>query len=162
MSQCRHRSLTPIFLLLLLAGPMSLPARAADGTLTEAALTQWLEGYKAAWEARDADRAAALFTPDATYQDEAFTPPHVGTQGIRDYWSKVTAGQREVKFQYQVLSVKGNTGIAHWCAQFAVAESNPPTTIALDGVFLLEFDANGKCRSLREWWHLKATPPAAP
>lgn len=160
MLRNHNRSLTPVFLLVLAAGLLALPARAADVTLTEAALTQWLEGYKAAWETRDAEKAAALFTPTATYQDEAFTPPHVGSQGIKDYWSKVTAGQRDVKFQYQVLSIKGNTGIAHWSAQFAVAEANPATTIALDGVFLLEFDAGGKCSSLREWWHLKSTPSA--
>jgi ketosteroid isomerase-like protein len=130
-------------------------AAIADGMLTEAGLVTWLEGYKAAWETRDAERAVALFTADATYQDEAFTPPNQGAQGIRDYWTKVTAGQRDVKFQYQVLSVKGSTGIAHWSAQFAVADS--ATAIQLDGVFLLEFDASGKCRSLREWWHLKSS-----
>jgi ketosteroid isomerase-like protein len=134
------------------------PATLLAGGLTEASLAAWLEGYKAAWETRDADKAVALFTADATYQDEAFTPPNVGSRGIRDYWAKVTAGQRDVKFQYQVLSVKGNTGIAHWSAEFAVADANPPTTIALDGVFLLEFDGSGKVRSLREWWHVKSTP----
>ncbi|MBI1731965.1 MAG: nuclear transport factor 2 family protein [Gammaproteobacteria bacterium] len=157
MSHTHNRRLTPIFVLVLAAGLASQPSRATDAALTEVALAQWLENYKAAWESRDADRAAALFTVDATYQDEAFSPPHRGSQGIRDYWSKVTAGQRDVKFQYQVLSVKGNTGIAHWSAQFAVAETT--TTIKLDGVFLLEFDGSGKCRSLREWWHLQSSAP---
>lgn len=143
---------------IILLASLLFPAVAQAGALSEASLVAWLEGYKVAWESRDADKAAALFTPDATYQDEAFSPPHVGTQGIRDYWNKVTAGQRDVSFQYRVLSVKGNTGIAHWSAQFEVADSNPATTIALDGVFLLEFDDAGKCRSLREWWHLKSTP----
>ena len=70
-----------------------------------------------------------------------------------------TAGQRDVKFKYVVLSVKGSTGIAHWSAQFGVPDG--PTIIKLDGVFLLEFDSGGKCRSLREWWHLQSTPPAS-
>lgn len=144
--------------LMLAAGIASTPARAAEPALTEAVLGQWLEGYKAAWEQRDAERAVALFTPDATYQDEAFSPPHVGTQGIRDYWNRVTATQRDVSFRYEVLSVSGSTGIAHWHAEFAVADASPPTTIALDGVFVLEFAAGDKCRSLREWWHLKSTP----
>lgn len=151
----------PARLLVLVAG-LLLQTAAYAGEMTEAALTTWLEGYKAAWETRDADRATALFTADATYQDEAFSPPHVGTEGIRAYWSKVTAGQRDVQFQYRVLSVTGNTGIAHWSAQFAVADAAPPTTIALDGVFLLEFDDAGRCRSLREWWHLKSSPAPAP
>jgi uncharacterized protein (TIGR02246 family) len=123
--------------------------------LTPAALTQWLEDYKAAWETRDPEKAVQLFTEDATYQDEAFSPPHQGAQGIRDYWTRVTAGQRDVKFKYQVLSVTGNSGIAHWSAQFAVADS--ATTINLDGVFLLDFGPGGKCRSLREWWFLQSS-----
>lgn len=152
----QHGLIRTLLLAFLLA-----PAAAFAGGLSEAALTAWLDSYKVAWETRDADKAAALFTADATYQDEAFSPPHVGTAGIKEYWSKVTAGQRDVAFQYKVLSVQGNTGIAHWSAQFKVADSNPATTIALDGVFLLEFDATGKCRSLREWWHLKSAPAPA-
>ena len=146
-----------VLLLVLAAGLASPSTGAAGAALTDAALAQWLDGYKTAWETRNADKAVALFTPDATYQDEAFTPPFVGTQGIRDYWTKVTAGQRDVKFQYEVLSVKGSTGIAHWSAQFGVTDGS--TIIKLDGVFLLEFDGGGKCRSLREWWHLQSTAP---
>jgi len=30
--------------------------------------------------------------------------------------------------------------------------------VRLDGVFLLEFDGDGRCTRLREWWHADETP----
>jgi hypothetical protein len=59
-----------------------------------------------------------------------------------------------VQFEHEALSVSGDTGIAHWSAMFDVAPDG--TKIELNGIFVLEFDADGKCRRLREWWHLKA------
>jgi hypothetical protein len=52
-----------------------------------------------------------------------------------------------------VIAVNGNTGVAHWSAKFRLASTG--AMIELDGVFVLEFDANGQCTSLREWWHLR-------
>lgn len=141
---------------LLLAALCSAPAAAAD--LDTAGLAAWLDAYGKAWETRDADLAITLFSPDATYQDMPFSPPHQGHAGIHAYWAGVTADQRNVEFDYSVIAVSGNTGIAHWSAAFDVASSG--AHLKLDGVFVLEFAADGKCRRLREWWHLQA--PDAP
>jgi uncharacterized protein (TIGR02246 family) len=134
---------------------LALPVIAnADTALSRERLDGWLAAYGKAWETRDADAAAALFTPDATYQDMPFDPPHQGHEGIRNYWSGVTKDQRNVKFGYDIIAVSGSTGIAHWTAEFDVEPTR--AHLSLNGVFVLEFDAAGKCRSLREWWHLKA------
>jgi ketosteroid isomerase-like protein len=134
---------------------------AADGAdaLSREELDGWLAAYGKAWETRDANAAAALFTAEATYQDVPFDPPHQGQEGIRNYWSGVTKDQRNVKFGYEVIAVSGSTGIAHWTAEFDVEPSK--AHLSLNGVFVLEFDADGRCRSLREWWHLKSAEPAA-
>jgi ketosteroid isomerase-like protein len=46
-------------------------------------LDEWIEEYRLAWENMDADAAAALFTPDATYRDNIFEDPHRGQEGVR-------------------------------------------------------------------------------
>ena len=124
--------------------------------LTPAALETWLKGYQQAWELRDADRAAALFTANARYHEMPFDAPKAGRTGIRDYWTTVTADQRNVAFKFEIVAVTGPTGIARWSASLVSAASG--VRVELDGVFLLTFDASGLCSELREWWHVRTSP----
>jgi hypothetical protein len=134
-------------LLALHAGPASAEL------LTTAALEKWLAGYERVWETRDAARAAELFTPNASYYEMPFDAPKTGQGGIREYWSSVTADQRDIDFKSQVVAVNGQRGVAHWSATFTAASTG--ARVELDGVFVLTFDANGRCSELREWWHLR-------
>ena len=141
-------------MLLALAALLVLPAgQAWAEPLTAAALEKWLAGYERAWESRDAARAADLFTPKASYHEMPFDAPKAGQAGIREYWSSVTADQRDIDFKWQIVGVNGQTGVAHWSATFTAASTG--ARVELDGVFILKFDADGRCSELREWWHLK-------
>jgi ketosteroid isomerase-like protein len=135
---------------LLLALSFASQAQALDA----ATLQAWLEKYGAAWQTRDAVAAGKLFSVDATYHEMPFDPVKQGRTAIQDYWKTVTADQRDIQFESKVIAVNGNTGVAHWKATFKLQSTG--ATIALDGVFVLEFAASGECRSLREWWHVKS------
>lgn len=124
-------------------------------TLDEAALERWLDGYEAAWEMRDASSAAALFSEDAEYYETPFAEPFVGREGIGAYWSDVTADQRDIDFRSEAIAVEGDVGVARWTATFTSVQSGAP--VELDGVFVLEFDAEGLCTELREWWFVRPT-----
>ncbi len=119
--------------------------------MTSSQFLAWLEGYRQAWETRDPEAAAALFVGDATYYETPFGPPAQGKDGIRKYWAAATGSQRDVSFSYEILSISDARGVARWWAEFTRIPSG--VKARLDGIFLLEFDANGLCRSLREWWH---------
>ena len=121
--------------------------------LTTAALQAWLTRYGQAWEQRDPVQAAALFTENAPYHEMPFDAPKAGRAGIRDYWTTVTADQRDVDFKSQVVAVNGRTGVARWSASLKSASSG--ARVELDGVFVLQFDASGLCSELREWWHVR-------
>jgi uncharacterized protein (TIGR02246 family) len=124
-----------------------------DGTsvLTELQLRSWLDAYGAAWETRDPDAAADLFADDVEYYETPFGQPARGREGVRAYWAGATGNQRDVSFAHDILAVTGNRGLARWRVEFTRVSSG--TTVRLDGVFLLEFGDDGRCRSLREWWH---------
>ncbi len=129
-------------------------APCAQAQLTSAKLDSWLAGYREAWEKRDAERAVQLFTENARYQEMPFDAPKSGRAGIREYWSGVTADQRDIEFHSQTVAVNGNTGVAHWSAKFKQASTG--MTVELDGVFVLELDPKtGLCSTLREWWHVR-------
>ena len=145
---------TTSFKMIVAAALLSAFAPSAHAQLSTAKLEAWLSGYRAAWEKRDAGRAAELFTENARYQEMPFDAPKSGRAGIREYWSGVTADQRDVEFQSQTIAVNGNTGVAHWSAKFKQASTG--MTVELDGVFVLEFDPkSGLCSTLREWWHVR-------
>jgi ketosteroid isomerase-like protein len=148
--------ITIIFSTLLFVSNISIINAAEQQGLTIAKLDSWLKSYEEAWEMLDADKAAQLFTEDATYQDDPYKEPHVGREGIHNYWSTVTADQKDVDFTFDILSITGTTGIVHWHSEFVQPSSG--STIILDGIFKLEFSQQGLCQNLQEWWHLKIIP----
>jgi ketosteroid isomerase-like protein len=123
---------------------------------TSESLEAWLARYERAWESRDAEAAVALFTSDARYHEMPFDAPKSGSAGIREYWTTVTADQRDIDFRASVVAVNGVTGVARWSASLRSASSG--ARVELDGVFVLTFDASGRCSELREWWHVRTDP----
>jgi len=121
--------------------------------LSAADLDAWLGAYGQAWEKKDADAAANLFAADARYFETPYADAFEGQDGVRDYWARVTADQQDIDFQYSRIAVDGNTGIASWSATFTTISGG--VKVELNGVFVLEFDANRRCLVLREWWHAR-------
>ncbi len=119
--------------------------------MDQAKFTDWLDAYKRAWETRDQEAAANLFTANATYHETPFDEPARGREGILDCWSVVTRTQEAIEFSYEVIATTEAGGIAHWRSEFTSLPSR--SAIALDGIFLVKLDADGKCTEFREWWH---------
>jgi hypothetical protein len=74
-----------------------------------------------------------------------------GREAIFEYWSHVAETEQDVQFGYEVLAVTQEAGIARWWASFLIVPQRLQTR--LDGIFLITLDGNGRCRSLKEWWH---------
>jgi hypothetical protein len=102
-------------------------------------LEGWIEEYRLAWENRDSNAAAALFTEDSTYRSNIFEAPHEGQRGVHPF---VDGNRVAVEF-WTTMDSEGNA-----------------TT--LPGCLLLDFADDWRCRSLREYWHFApglAEPP---
>lgn len=158
-SECATMHSTTLFkqLLALTACLMCLainPAQAAtcDSQPTNA-VTSWFKSYTQAWVALDAPAASALYSRDATYQEDPFESPMRGAGQIRQYWDDVARGQRDVKATYEVLSSCGDLSIVHWHASFSRVPSGQ--RVELDGIAEVMLDKMGKCIRFREWWDRK-------
>ena len=119
----------------------------------------WLDGYRRAWEERDPDAAAALFTEDASYREQPYQEAFQGRDGVREYWAGVTATQDEVRFRSGTPVVQGDRAAVEWW----VTMLNGGVEVTLAGEFLLRFADDGLCRELREYWHFsegRLEPPA--
>lgn len=121
-------------------------------------VVEWLDAYRAAWESRDPQAAAALFTEDASYREEPYAEPFRGQEGVRDYWARVTATQEDVEFRAGTPIVDGHRAAVEWW----VTLRNGGMDVTLAGEFFLTFAEDGRCRDLREYWHFgegRRTPP---
>ncbi len=118
--------------------------------VTREGIDAWLLRYGAAWEARDGEAAARLFTDDAVYCWGPHDPPLQGRDAIGERWSQATDDQRDVRFRHEILGIDGDRVFARWWSTFV----RLPTgwRVELDGVFVLDFSDGDRCHRLQEWW----------
>jgi hypothetical protein len=120
-------------------------------SLTLDGFGKWMDMYGKACEDSDPKAAAELFAQNAEYYETPFDDPMVGQDAIYQYWSEASHTLKDVQFSYEILAVEGNLGIALWQGKSVSVRSG--NHVALDGVFLVEFDEQQKCTMFREWWH---------
>ena len=118
--------------------------------------SSWLDAYGQAWERRDADAAASLFTKEATYQWGPFEDPLRGRDAIRERWASAVAAQAEVSFGYEPLALSDDRGFARWWVSFAVPVARQ--RVRLEGIFEVALDEHGSCHAFREWWNAEEEP----
>jgi ketosteroid isomerase-like protein len=119
----------------------------------------WLDGYRRAWEQADTPAVLGLFTTDASYRSHPLRPAHTGHGGVAAYWARATADQQDVRVRFGDPIVDGDRGAVEWWARMRAG--GDPGTLA--GCLLLTFAADGRCRELRECWHMAEEildPPA--
>lgn len=114
-------------------------------------LTAWLDQYNDAWTRFDIEALTDLFTPDALYQDKPDEPGWVGTAGVRDYFTQVTARQSDIncRFGTPLIQPPNRAAFEFWVN---LTWSDEPTTLA--GACLVEFAEDGRCRELREYYNV--------
>ena len=114
---------------------------------------QFLEKYKQAWETRDADLAASLFTRDARYKENPFGQPIIGREAIHDYWAAATTSQEEIRFAVTNSLHAGYVLIAEWTCTYRDRASGQPRQLA--GMFFADFYGT-QVRAFREYWQSRA------
>jgi ketosteroid isomerase-like protein len=122
-----------------------------SASISERDLGSWLAAYGRAWEGRDPVAVASLFTDDASYAitPSPFDEPLRGREEILDYWAGATAADKRVSFDYEVLAVADERGIARWWASMQERDGH----VRIGGVFVVALTSDNRCSELREWWN---------
>jgi hypothetical protein len=113
----------------------------------------WLQRYFEAWVSNEPGEVEALFTGDAVYWTGPFAEPRVGVDAIVEAW--IGGPQEEVDYAYEPLAVEGDVGIAHW--KVASRRPGAEERDEYDGILLITFAADGRCREHREWFSHRTT-----
>jgi len=86
--------------------------------MTHEEATKLIEIYGKAWETRDPELIATIFTEEATHSDPK-EKEDIGRDAIKEYWkTKVVGEQDDIKFDIRHVWVDGDTVIAEWHATF--------------------------------------------
>ena len=110
-----------------------------------AGLSEWLDAFGRAWEARDAQAASELFSDNALYQWGPFATRLRGPVMIREAFAEQLEAAGSTTFSYEVLTASNSGGLARWSATIG------QTT--LEGIIKLTFDDTGLCSNLKAWWN---------
>jgi len=120
--------------------------------VTEAQLCAWMDAYGEAFARQDADAAAALFTPDGTYEWGPFGELLRGHDEIRAKWIEA-ADASTATFDYEVIAVTEEVGVTRWLA----THTYPDKLLRFDGIFVVRL-AGELCSEFREWWNVREEP----
>ena len=113
----------------------------------------WLDALGQAWINRDPKAAADICAQDVLYFETPFDKPLTSKKEVEDVWQEVPATQKDVEFDYEIISVNKEVGIAKWRSSFTRLPSEIRDT--LDGIYMVKLDSNGLCKEFHQWWVVK-------
>jgi ketosteroid isomerase-like protein len=119
------------------------PLRASDAK-------EFLTKYKEAWETRNPELAAGLFTRDVQFKPDPFSEPIVGREAVHDYWKVTTRNMQDIQFTIRNLVHSGYFVIAEWSCSYADGASGQRKEIA--GAFVADFYGK-QVRAFRTYAH---------
>jgi hypothetical protein len=111
---------------------------------------RWLERYVAAWTSGERAEIEALFRPDARYRYHAYDEPVVGGPAIADSWLEEPDEPGSFDASYECFAADGDAAVAVGTSTYFGADEGVDRVY--DNVFLLRFDAEGRCSDFTEWY----------
>lgn len=127
--------------------------------MTRDDVQRWLDAYVDAWRSYDPTAIAALFSDDATYAYQPYREPVRGRDAIVADWLESPDAAGSWDASYEAYAADGDRAVA--VGQSKYFENGKLTTLYYN-VWLLRFDADGRCTEFVEYWreHPKEQLPA--
>ena len=118
--------------------------------MDEQAVADWLDRYVHAWGSYDREEIGTLFSPDAVYAYDPFGEPVRGREAIVASWLEDRDEPGSYEASYRPLLVAGDRAVAHGTSRYFAADGSLADEYA--NLFVLRFDAEGRCAEYREWY----------
>jgi hypothetical protein len=119
--------------------------------LEENKFKQWLETMGRAWTTKDAALAVSIFDKNASYAATPYRDALKGKEEIYEYWAKNMGTQENIKFDFEIVAIKDDYGLAHAWGSYQENEKEE----FWDGIFWATFNEEDKCVTWKEWWVTK-------
>jgi len=110
-------------------------------------VTKWIADYELAWRTPGTASLRNLFTGDASYQQTPYDALIAGLIDIASMWEEEREGPDEVfTMTSDVVAVEGDTAVVRVHVEYG----DPAGQEYLD-LWILRFDADGRCAVFEEW-----------
>jgi len=128
-----------------------------EKTVERAAVERWIAGYEAAWRSPGTDMLAGLFAGDATYLHSPYAEPVVGLGRIGEMWEEDRQGPDEVfTMSTDIVALDGDVAVVR-----ALVRYGDPVRQEYTDLWIVRFDATGRCARFEEWPYWPKRPWSA-
>ena len=93
-----------------------------------------------------AEQITELYAEGATVEDPVGTDPHVGLEGVRNFYKVIEPFKRTTELRW--VKAAGNVAVF----EFHIVTHFDAMTIELSPVDIMEFDEHGKVARMRALW----------
>ena len=108
---------------------------------------RWIEAYLRAWRTEGTALLAELFTADASYRPGPWGEVVTGLERIGAFWDDERDGADEVFSEtHEIVAVDGDTAVVRVHVDYA-----DESVGRWRDLWVIHFDAHGRCRSFEEW-----------
>ena len=113
------------------------------------------EAYIAASNANDKDAVLALFAPDAVWFDPVGQPPHVGHQGVGEFFDQTRALADRIEMKLNDVIVCGTEAAMVLKIHAVMGDGG----MIMDCVETLTVDDNRKISGMKAYWDMSRARP---
>jgi steroid delta-isomerase len=113
------------------------------------------EAYVAASNANDKDAVLALFAPDAVWFDPVGQPPHVGHEGVGEFFDQTRALADRIELKLKDVIVCGAEAAMLLEIHAVMGDGG----MVMDCVETVEVDDNGKISGMKAFWDMSRARP---
>jgi len=113
------------------------------------------EAYIAASNANDKPAVLAQFAPDAVWFDPVGQPPHVGREGVGEFYDQTRALADKVEMKLQDVIVCGPEAAMILEIHVTIGDGG----MIMDCVETLEVDDDGKISGMKAYWDMTRARP---
>ncbi len=120
-------------------------------------VSRWLERYVAAWKSGERAEIESLFSEGAEYRYHPYDEPIVGRAAIADSWLEDPDEPGSFDAGYECYAADGGAAVAIGTSTYFTADGEVDKVY--DNVFVLRFDADGRCSDFTEWYVKRPSTP---
>jgi ketosteroid isomerase-like protein len=115
---------------------------------TAAAVSRWVDLYRAAWESNLADDIRAVFTEDGVYRGRPQEEPWVGHPAIVAGWLDNQDAPGTWTFEWHPVAVEGDTAVVQGVTSYSVGGK----VGVYDNLWVVRLADDGRAREFTDWW----------
>lgn len=110
---------------------------------------KWTEEFMESWKELDWRRTLNTIAKDCEYYENPIDPPCENFDEIVELWEVVGENQKDIVYDYEILSCNENFAIINWRMARVLIPTNAKQNI--DGIFKVSLNSDCKCTLFKQW-----------